>query len=151
MAIRRWDPLRDLLQIQDKVNRLFDDVLSRQPGTAGAETLSHSGYKPPLDVIEQQDRYVLRIDLPGLAAADVDIELENDTLVLRGERKPDPSIPREAYLRAERPRGRFALQLAVPATVDRQGVQASHAEGVLEVVLPKRREEAPSRIKVDVQ
>lgn len=150
MSIQRWDPLRDLIQIQERMNRLFEDVLTRSSGSRGAETLSYTGWKPPIDVYEQNDRYVLRADLPGISSSDVELEVQDGTLILRGERKQDTRVPREAYLRTERPQGRFALQVALPPSVDRQGVKASHHEGVLEVVLPKRKEDTPSRIKVQV-
>jgi HSP20 family protein len=151
MAIQRWDPLRDLLQIQERMNKLFEDVLARSAGGEGPEALDYAGWKPPVDVVEHHDRYLLRADIPGVTVEEVELEVEDGTLVLRGERKPDPSVSREAYLRAERPHGRFALQLALPPSVDPKGIRAAHGNGVLEVVLPKRREDVPSRIKVPVQ
>jgi HSP20 family protein len=151
MAIQRWDPLRDLREIRDRMNRLFDDVASRSPGTGNGETLASTGWQPPVDVFEVEDRYVLRVDLPGLTTSDVQLEVEDGTLVLRGERKPDAAIGAEAFLRSERPHGRFSLQLALPPSVDRQKIRATHRAGVLEVVLPKRSEDVPSRIQVQVQ
>jgi len=151
MAIQRWDPLRDLRDIRERMNRLFDDAAARDPRAGRAETVASTGFKPPVDVFEDGDRYILRADLPGLTTSDVDIEVENGTLVLRGERKPDPGVPSESYLRTERPHGRFSLQLALPPSIDRQNIRATHVAGVLEVVLPKRKEDAPSRIKVQVQ
>ena len=151
MAIQRWDPHRDLRQIRERMNRLFDDVAARDPRTGAADTVTSTGWKPPLDVFEDDDRFVLRVDLPGLSKADVEIEVEDGTLVLRGGRKWDPAVPRESYLRTDRPHGRFVLQLALPPTIDRQKIRASHTAGVLEVVLPKSRVDTPSRIKVQVQ
>jgi HSP20 family protein len=151
MAIQRWDPLRDLREIRERMNRLFDDAAARDPRASRAETVTSTGWKPPVDVFENDDRYILRADLPGLTSSDVDIEVEDGTLVLRGERKPDPGVPSESYLRTERPHGRFSLQLALPPSIDRHGIRASHAAGVLEIVLPKRKEDAPSRVKVQVQ
>ena len=79
------------------------------------------------------------------------LEVENGTLALRGERKAEASVAPDAYLRSERPHGRFSLQLALPPSIDRQKIRATHRSGVLEIVLPKRREEPPSRIQVQVQ
>jgi HSP20 family protein len=150
MAIQRWDPVRDLREIRRRMNRMFDDVASRDPGSGGAETVASSGWKPPLDVFEDDDRFVLRVDLPGLTTSEVEIEVEDETLVLRGDRRQDPAVPSESYLRSERPHGRFVLQLALPPSIDRQKVAASQSAGVLEIVLPKRRQDVPSRIKVQV-
>ncbi len=151
MTIQRWDPLRDLVQLQERMNHLFDDVMARAGGSAGTESLVSTGWKPPVDIFEQDDRYVLRADLPGVASGDVEIEVENGTLALRGERRIDPAVAREAYLRIERPSGRFAIQIALPMSVDRPGIAASHRDGVLEVSLPKKKERAPSRVKVEVR
>jgi len=151
MAIQRWDPLRDLLRIQERVNELFEDVVSRSAGPKGAETLTYTGWKPPVDVFEEAERYVLNADLPGVSSSDVELEVEDGTLILRGERKIDPAVPRESYLRVERPYGHFSLQISLPPSVDREKIGASHRDGVLEVVLPKRLEEVPSRVKVEVK
>jgi len=93
MAIQRWDPLRDLRDIRERMNRLFDDAAARDPRAGRAETVASTGWKPPVDVFEDGERYILRADLPGLSTSDVDIEVENGTLVLRGERKPDAAVP----------------------------------------------------------
>ena len=94
---------------------------------------------------------MLRVDLPGVAPGDVELQVEGTHLVLRGERKVDGEVGRDSFLRLERPYGPFALQIALPPSVERGGIQAAHRDGVLEMILPKRREEGPSRIKVDVK
>jgi HSP20 family protein len=151
MAIQRWDPLRDVLQLQERVNRLFEEVMARSGAADTADSIASGGWKPAVDIYEQSDRYVILADLPGIAPTDVEVDIEQSAIVLRGERHPDPTIPKEAYLRVERPRGRFALQIALPPSVDRQGIEAKRREGVLEVVLPKKKEQTPSRVKVDVR
>ena len=151
MAIQRWDPLRDLIRIQERVNEMFEDVLSRSASEKGGETLTYTGWKPPVDVFERAEQYVLRADLPGVTSSDVELEVEDGTLILRGERKVDPAVARESYLRAERPYGHFSLQISLPPSVDRNRIEASHRDGVLEIVLPKRQEDVPSRVKVEVK
>ena len=150
MAIQRWDPVRDLVSLQDRMNRLFDEAFSRSSGPREVESLSSVGWRPPVDLFESADRYVLRVDLPGLDPGDVQLQIEEQVLTLRGERPADPNVGREAYLRLERPTGPFALQLALPASIERTGIKASHAKGVLEIVLPKRKQDAPSRIQVEI-
>lgn len=151
MAIQRWDPIRDLLQLQERMNHLFDDVLARS-GTSGAvEPTAHSAWRPAVDLFEEPARYVARIDLPGIPPKDVDIEIEGEALTVRGERRMDLGVPKESYLRAERPQGRFTLSLALPSSVERGSIEARHGEGVLEIVLPKKEEDRPTRVKVDVK
>jgi len=144
MAIQRWDPERDLVRLQDHVNRMFEEVLSRSSTPDGADLARPGDWKPPLDLFEEPGHFVLRADLPGVAATAVEIRIEEDRLVLVGERRND----QESYLRLERPFGRFSAQIALPASVDRERSHASHRNGVLEVVLPKKKEAAPSRIDV---
>jgi HSP20 family protein len=148
MAIQRWDPLRDLVQLQKKMNSMFEEALSRTVGPDGAGSLGSTGWKPPLDLFEEAERYVLRADLPGIRAGDVQIQVEDGTLTLRGERKLDAAVSREAFLRVERPYGPFSVQVALPPSVDQGGIRAAHRNGVIEVVLPKKRESRPSRIEV---
>lgn len=148
MAIQRWDPMRDLMDLQGKMKTLFDEALARSAGPHGAEASSASGWQPPMDLYEEPKRYVLQVDLPGVAAAEVDVQVEDGNLVLRGERKMDPAVKHEAYLRVERPYGRFAVRVALPPSVEPGGIQATHRNGVIEVALPKREPEPPSRIEV---
>ena len=151
MAIQRWDPLRDLLGIQEKINRLFEDALARSGGAAETESLATSGWRPPVDIFEQGSQFVLRADLPGVGADTVEIEVEAEALVLRGDRKADGAAPRESYLRVERPHGKFSIQVTLPPSVDRSAIRASARDGVLEVVLPKKEERAPGRMKIEVK
>ena len=150
MAIQRWDPVRDLMHLQERMNRLFDDAFSRSGGPREVESLASSGWRPPVDLFEAADRYVLRVDLPGLGPGEVQLQAEGTTLTLRGERRVDPAVGRDAFLRLERPTGPFVVQIVLPPSVERAGIQASQRDGVLEVVLPKRRDDVPSRIQVEV-
>ena len=148
MAIQRWDPLRDLRDLQHKMNRLFDDALVRSTGSAGVESMASTGWRPSTDLIEEEDRFVLRCDLPGVAATDVEIKVESGALFLRGERRADDAVAPEAYLRVERPHGPFAVRIALAPTVDVKRAAASHRNGVLEVVLPKRKADAASPVEI---
>lgn len=148
MAIQRWDPLRDLMDLQERMKQLFAEALSRSSGTDGGESLGATGWRPPVDLFEEVDRYVLRADLPGVAARDVEIQVENGVLVVRGERKVDANVSRESYLRIERPHGKFSAQISLPPSVDPKAIRAMHRNGVIEIVLPKRKDAPPSRIEV---
>ena len=144
MAIQRWDPQRDLVRLQENVKQMFEEVLGRSSSLGAAEPTAPGRWRPPLDLFEEAGHYVLRADLPGVMASEVEIKISNGNLILFGERK----IDQEAYLRVERPSGRFSAQISLPPSVDRDRIQANHRNGVLEVVLPKRKHEQSSQIEV---
>jgi HSP20 family protein len=147
MAIRRSDPRRDLMELQDRMKRLFDDALNRSGGV-DADAAGDGSWRPPMDLLEEAERYVLRADLPGVSGPEVEVLIEDGALVLRGERRRDADATPESYLRLERPHGRFVARVALPTSVDSGGIRATHANGVIEIVLPKRKDVAPGRIEV---
>ena len=149
MASDRWDPVRDLRNLRERVDTLFRDVLGRAGTDAGAD--GTAAWRPPVDVWEDGDRYVVRADLPGIAPGDVTVEIEAGAVHVRGDRSSGGNVPREAYLRAERPHGRFALSLTVPPSVDPHGIEARQRDGVLEIVFRKRREDRGGRIRVELK
>jgi HSP20 family protein len=148
MAIQRWDPVRDLVEMHQKINRLFEETFSRSAGAEGVDSVGAAGWKPATDLIEEPTRYVLRADLPGVAAGDVEVRIENGTLFLRGERKMDANVTRESYLRVERPYGHFAVRIALAPGVDTSAVRAAHRNGVIEIVMPKKEADVPARVVV---
>jgi len=150
MAIHEQDPFEELLRLRERLNSLMEDAISRSAGTS-IDTGSHA-WRPPVDLIERDDRYLLRVDLPGVAPVDLELEVENGRLVLRGERRPDPSVPEDAYLRVERPRGPFTVELQLPESVETGSIEASQRGGVVEVVLPKREtRRGPGRRSIQVK
>ncbi len=151
MAIQRSDPIRDLVGLQERMNRLFDEALARSGGPGGTEALAAGGFRPPVDLFEEATRFVVRADLPGVASKDVAIEVSGDDLVLKGERRGDAGPGRESYLRAERPQGPFALRISLPPSVDRLKIEASHRDGVIEVSLPKKQASEAGRVKIEVR
>lgn len=144
MAIQRWDPQRDLVQLQTGVNRMFEEVLGR---SSTPQTQSHrrpGDWQPPVDLAEESGQFVICVDLPGVAPSDVEVCIEDNLLSLSGERRGE----RPAQLRMERPMGRFSVQVVLPASIEREQVQAQHRNGVLQIVLPKRKIEQPSRVDI---
>jgi HSP20 family protein len=146
MAVDRWDPVRDLRHLKERVDTLFQDVLGR----AGTEALpgGDGAWHPPVDVWAEGDSYHVRVDLPGVGPGDVSVEIEDGVLHLRGERRAGGSVPRGEYLRAERPYGRFAVSMALPASIDPQAIEARQRDGVVEILLRSKREDRASRIRV---
>jgi HSP20 family protein len=148
MAVQRWDPLRDLVQLQERMNRLFEEAFARSSGGETIEPMTTASWRPPIDLVEESERYVLRADVPGLGPGEVDVQLEDGHLVIRGERTLEGGAARQGHLRVERPYGRFAVRVAMPGSVDASRIQASQRNGVLEVVLPKRPAEGAGRVTV---
>jgi HSP20 family protein len=142
MAIQRWDPLRDLMALHDRINRLFEESIARSGGLRSAEAPAASSWTPPVDLYEEPGRFVLRTDVPGVPGGAIALEVQGGELLLRGAKTAENAVPKDAYLRMERPSGGFVLRLAIPESVDRSAIQASCRDGVLEVVLPKKHDEA---------
>ncbi len=148
MAIRRTDPIRDLAKLQERINRLFDEVSARTLGPADGREPA-AGWKPPVDLYEEEDRYVLLADLPGVKASDIRLHVERGVLHVQGERAAPADT--DSFLRVERRHGRFNLRIYLPPSADPARITARHRIGVLEVVLPKKRdgEETPLAIPLD--
>ena len=143
MAIKRWDPFRDLMSIQNEMNRLF----GRTYGGDVGET-SRGAWTPALDVFETQEKFVITMELPGVSADDVDISVEDSTLLVRGERKFYSEQDEDSFLRIERRFGEFTRSLTLPSTADAEGIQASFDQGVLTIEVPKKEEAKPKRISI---
>jgi HSP20 family protein len=149
MAIVRWDPFRDLISIQDRMNRLFDQTLARTRGEE--EGISASTWMPAVDIYETADRVVMKAELPGLTREDIEINVRDNTLSLRGERKFEKEVKEENYLRIERAYGSFQRSFTLPATIHQDKIRAVFKDGVLELSLPKAEEARPKQIKIDVK
>ena len=143
------DVFRDLMQLQERMNRLFDQALVR--GAPPQEELESGAWVPPVDIQETPDRIVLRADLPGVEMERIELQIHEDRLTLRGERNPAPGIRREELHRAERPAGSFHRMFNLPPGVDQGAVRAELKNGVLEVTLPKRKGHSSRQIKVEAR
>jgi len=147
MAIVRWEPFRDLSTLQERMNRLLDDSLRHR----GDEDWALGGsWAPAVDIYEQEGNIVLKAELPGLDAKDVDIRVENNVLTLRGERKFDNDVKRDHYHRVERAYGSFTRSFTLPAIVETDKIKAEYKDGILRVVLPKKEEARPKQIPISV-
>ena len=149
MSTSQFDPFRDLLNLQERMNRLFQESLSR---TRGDEDVLASGgpWSPPVDIYEGPDKVVLRTDLPGVSHEEIDLSIENGHLRLKGTRNLPEGASREEYHRIERPFGSFVRAFALPNTVDVSKVRAEFKSGVLEVTLVKRQERQARSVRIDV-
>jgi len=147
MVDAKWEPFRDLLTIQDRMNRLFQEGLGRRLGQDETQTAQWS---PPVDILESDERIVLRADLPGVPQEDVELRVEDGVLILRGHRKPPADVRPEDMHRSERPSGTFVRSFSLPQNIDLAAIRASQKNGVLEVVLPKKQESRGKAIRIEV-
>ncbi len=145
MAIVRWEPLRELSTLQNEMNRLFGTAFDTPPNGG---TLRR--WMPAMDLIEGEEHFVLRADLPGLAEEDVNIEVEDRVLTVSGERKAEQSESKEGYHRIERAFGSFSRSLTLPEGIDADAVTANFDRGVLEVRIPKPEQRKPRKISIGV-
>src|SRR5262245_57142618 len=134
VAFVRWDPLRDLIGLQEQIGHL---VGSDAPG-----------WTPPADLYETTTDYVLSAELPGLAREQIDIHAEEHRLVIRGERGASCQIPCEQYHRVERGHGPFSRAFVLPEPIDVRGVAAELKDGILTVTMPKLRTRAARHVSV---
>jgi HSP20 family protein len=145
MMLERWDPFRDLMSIQNELNRLF----GRTYGGGESGTGASGGWVPALDVFETQDRFVVAVELPGIEPAEVEVSVEDSTLTVKGQREffyKDATD--ESVRRIERRYGQFTRSLTLPQTADAGKIEASFDKGVLTISVPKREEAKPRKITV---
>ena len=148
MAIIRWDTYRDVLALQNRMNSLFQDF-SRSNGS-GENELATAGFVPPVDIYEDENKLVLKIEIPGMRQEDLDVRMENNTLTVKGERTFQSEGKDENFHRVERRYGSFYRAFTVPNTIDPESIKADYDAGVLHLELQKRPETKPKQIKVNV-
>jgi HSP20 family protein len=151
MAIVRWEPFRDLVSIQDRMNRIFDDAFRGASRTGTEDDWALGGtWAPAVDIFEKDGTIVLKAELPGVDPKDVDVRVENNVLTLRGERKFESEVKREQYHRVERAYGSFSRSFTLPNVVDTEHIKAEYKDGVLRVSLPQKEEAKPKQISIAV-
>lgn len=148
MTVVKWDPYRDVWTLQDRVHRLFQEGMAQRQGQ---EDLQSGQWTPPVDIFENAEKIVLRADLPGVEQDEIELRVEDGTLLIRGQRKPAGDIRPEDMHRAERPHGTFIRSFGLPTNIDQAGIRASQKNGVLEVILPKKQESKAKAIRIDVK
>jgi HSP20 family protein len=144
-TIVRWDPFRDLVSIQDELNRLFGRTFTgvepTRPTAAGA-------WMPSMDVYETEDKIVATIELPGIDPKDVEVAVEDSTLTVSGSREFSSEIQEENVHRIERRYGSFSRAITLPQTADTEKVEAAFDKGVLTVEVPKVEKAKPKKIQI---
>jgi HSP20 family protein len=140
------DQSRGLTSLQDQVNRLFEENVTRdRTGNADLAT-----WAPPVDIYETENELVLKTDLPGLQDKDIDVRVEGNMLTIRGERKFEKDVNQDNYLRVERAYGPFTRSFSLPNTVNSESVRAEYRNGVLTLRMAKLEDSKPKQIKISV-
>ena len=144
MAITRWDPFREVVALQTRVNNLFREI------NEGDSPLTTASFVPAVDIYEDAKKVVLKLEVPGIEEKDLDIRVENNTLTVKGERKFEKEEKEENFHRIERRYGTFYRSFTLPSTVDSEHIDASYNAGILKLELNKKPEAQPKQIKVSV-
>ena len=141
---QQWNPLQDLMILQDRMNRLFEDATQRHANTDGDE-FERADWTPAADIYETESGYAIAIDLPGISRDAGEIDVDDNRLVVKGDR-----LVEESKHRSERPRGKFLRTFTIPGTVDQAGIGAEYKDGVLQIRLPKRQEQKAQKVVIKV-
>jgi HSP20 family protein len=145
MTVTRWDPFRELLNLQERLDRMYREAeRSRKE-----EHFVSSDWTPPVDIFELGETFVLKLEIPEVTEESIDIKVNDNELTITGERKPEPGVGQESYRRMERGYGTFVRSFRLTATMDPSTIKAVVKDGILRVELPKKEEVKPKRIKIE--
>jgi HSP20 family protein len=145
--LTRWDPLRDLATMQNRLNRFVRESYSPE---GPEEALTTTSFAPPVDIYEDEHTIAVKMEVPGIDEKDIDVRIENNTLTVHGERKIEKEEKEENFRRVERQYGSFTRSFTLPSSVDTGQVSANYDKGVLKISLAKKAEAKPKQIKVNV-
>ena len=144
MNVMRFQPWT----LMDVLHRDFDRFSAPRPGANG-HVSDNADWVPAVDIVEEQERFVIRADLPGVDADDIDINMDDGVLSLAGERRGETREESHDIRRVERFVGRFSRRFSLPETADAEGISARSSNGILEVAIPKLPEVKARRITVE--
>jgi HSP20 family protein len=142
----QWNPLHDLVSLQDRMNRLFEDASQRRGDADQRAEVELADWYPAADVYEVDTEYTVSIDLPGIDRATLDISVDDDRLTIRGQRAAGDAKRHQA----ECPHGKFVRTFTVPSSIDQSDISAAYKDGVLKVRLPKRPERKAQRVEIKI-
>ncbi len=142
-------PLEGVAVLQNRLNSIFNDF-ANATGELQNESLSAGNFIPPVDIYEDANRLVLKLEVPGISQEDLQIDLENQTLTVKGERKFVNDEKEENFHRIERRYGSFVRSFTLPSTVETESAQASYENGVLAITLPKKEAAKPKQVKIQI-
>lgn len=146
MAIVRYDPWSMMTQLQEEMNKAFSRVGGGEESSGSVVT---ADWIPAVDIKEEEDKFVLHADIPGVNPKDIEVSMEDGALCIKGERKTEKEEEREGYKRIERSHGTFYRRFALPDTAAADRISAKSEHGVLEVTIPKVEKIQPRKISVE--
>jgi len=146
MALVRSNPWTALPTLQNRVNRLFDDMF---PEIGQGEDMGIMEWRPMVDTYEKDDAIVVNAELPGVNKEDISVDVKNNILTISGERKHEEDVNEDKYFRKERFYGKFQRSFTLPDNVDSEKVDAAYKDGVLEVTIPKTEQGTTKKIEIN--
>jgi HSP20 family protein len=146
MNLVKWNPMREMETLQNRINRLFDGNFF--PSFSLDDDMSLGNWRPVVDIYENEDTVVVKAELPGVDKKDIKVDLKDGVLTLSGERSHEKEVKEENYYRKERAFGKFHRSFNVPADIDPDKIKAEFKDGVLNVEIPKPEEKKPKKIAV---
>lgn len=141
-----WNPLHDLVSLQDRMNRLFEDATQRRGDADSREEIERADWCPLADVFDSEEEYTIGLDLPGIDRDTLDISIDDNRLTIKGQRGQAGA----SLHRGECPRGSFLRTFSVPGSVDQKAIKANYKDGVLSVHLPKRAQRKAQRVEIKI-
>ncbi|MBU1163087.1 MAG: Hsp20/alpha crystallin family protein [Proteobacteria bacterium] len=149
MTIVRWDPLRNVATLQDRINLIFNEAFA---GSKDFEDeVSMSAWRPVVDIFDTNNAIVIKAELPGIKKDDVSVDVKDNVLTIKGERSFSKEIKEENYYRKERSFGKFQRSFTLPEAIEPAGIKANFKNGVLEIEVPKAEEKKPKQISINVE
>ena len=146
MAATRWDPFRELLTLQERLDKMYRDI----ERTRKEEAFVSSAWTPPVDIFELGEKFVLKLEIPEVDKESIDIKINDNELTIKGERKLEPGIEPDSYHRMERGYGTFTRSFSLTKTIDSAKIKAAIKDGILRIELPKKEEVKPKQIKIEL-
>ena len=144
----RFSPNNEVRRLQREVDDLFDNFFPRLNGSRDNDASSSAVWTPRVDVSETEDHYHVQVDVPGMSKDALHINYQNGTLSVSGERRSAKDENRDDYVRIERQYGRFYRSFQLPKQIKENEIDASYADGVLSITIPKSEATKPRKIEV---
>jgi len=148
MTLVKWDPLKDVSSLQDRINRMFEDFFPRSRNFD--EELDTCAWRPAVDIFETDTGLIINAELPGVKKENVSVELKDNILTIKGERWADRKIDEQMYYRKERCFGPFQRSFTLREAVRPDQIKAKFKDGILEIEIPRVEREEPRQISVDI-
>ncbi len=146
MALVRWQPFREMQEVQREMNRLFEDMLT--PSAQGSSF--SAAFSPAAEIEETEDTYQLKLEVPGMEPDDIDIEVTAEAVSIKGERKTETQKEDGGMTRTEFRYGQFQRVIPLPGRINNRNVAAAYKNGILHLALPKAEEEKNRVVKVSI-